>query len=446
MSERVAVVDYGAGNLRSAAKALLAAGAGEVEITADADRVASADRIVLPGVGAFAHCIGALRGADGIEEAMRAAVLDGGRPFLGICVGMQLLATEGHEHGVHAGLGWLPGIVRRLTPGDPTLKIPHMGWNRVEPVAGVHGTPPPPGDAYFVHSYRFDPDDRSAVLAETDHGGRFPAVVGAGNLLGVQFHPEKSQAFGLAVLRALAGVAAMIVFPAIDLKNGQCVRLAEGDMARATVYADDPAEQARAFAAAGATHLHVVDLDGSFAGESRNGAGVAAAVEAFSGRVQVGGGVRTLADVQRWLGLGVWRVVMGTAALENPELVRAAAAAHPGRIVVAVDARDGFVATRGWAERSTVAVADLAARFADAGVAALLFTDVGRDGMLRGVNLAATLALAAVSPVPVIASGGVAGVADIEALAGQANIEGVITGRALYDGRLDLAEALRLAA
>ncbi len=238
----------------------------------------------------------------------------------------------------------------------------------------------------------------------------------------------------------------MIIFPAIDLKAGQCVRLAEGDMDRATVYADDPGAQARAFAAAGATHLHVVDLDGSFAGESRNAAGVAAAIAAFPGKVQVGGGVRTRADVEAWLEHGVWRVVMGTAALENPALVRDVARAHPGRIVVAVDARDGLVATRGWATTSNVTVADLAARFADAGVAALLFTDVGRDGMLRGVNLAATCALAAVSPVPVIASGGVAGISDIKALIEKDNIEGVITGRALYDGRLDLAEALAAAA
>ncbi len=238
----------------------------------------------------------------------------------------------------------------------------------------------------------------------------------------------------------------MIVFPAIDLKGGQCVRLAEGDMARATVYNEDPGAQARAFAAAGATHLHVVDLDGAFAGASRNGAGVAAAIAGFGGQVQVGGGVCSRANVEAWLGAGVWRVVMGTAALEDPALVRDCAAAYPGRIVVAVDARDGMVATRGWADKSTVAVAELAARFADAGVAALLFTDVGRDGMLKGVNLEATLALAAVSPVPVIASGGVAGIADIEALVGQANIEGVITGRALYDGRLDLGEALRVAA
>ncbi len=238
----------------------------------------------------------------------------------------------------------------------------------------------------------------------------------------------------------------MIVFPAIDLKDGKCVRLAEGNMDRATVYNDDPGAQARAFAEAGATALHVVDLDGAFAGASRNGEGVAAALAAFPGRVQVGGGVRTRANVEAWLAAGVWRVVMGTAALDSPELVREVAGLYPGRIVVAVDARDGMVATRGWAERSTVSVADLAARFADAGVAALLFTDVGRDGMLKGVNLAATLALAAVSPVPVIASGGVAGIADISALVGQLNIEGVITGRALYDGRLDLAEALRVAA
>ena len=238
----------------------------------------------------------------------------------------------------------------------------------------------------------------------------------------------------------------MIVFPAIDLKGGQCVRLAEGDMDRATIYNDDPAAQARLFADAGARALHIVDLDGAFAGASRNAAGVAAALAAFPGRVQVGGGVRTRADVERWLEAGVWRTVMGTAALESPDLVREIARAHPGRIVVAVDARDGFVATRGWATKSTVAVAELAQRFEDAGVASLLFTDVGRDGMLKGVNIDATLNLAAATMLPVIASGGVAGMEDIRALIGQPGIEGVIAGRALYDGRLDLTEALRLAA
>ena len=237
----------------------------------------------------------------------------------------------------------------------------------------------------------------------------------------------------------------LIIFPAIDLKGGQVVRLAEGDMARATVYGDDPAAQATLFAEAGADHLHVVDLDGAFAGRAVNAAAVEAIVAAFPGRVQLGGGIRTRENIARWLALGVDRVVIGTAAFEEPELVREAARDMPGRIVVAVDARDGMVATRGWADVSTVPVAEMAARFADAGVAALLFTDVGRDGLLKGCNVAATLALARTTAIPVIASGGVAGIADIRALAGQPGIAGVITGRALYNGQLDLAEAIRVA-
>lgn len=199
-AERLVVVDYGAGNLRSAAKALEAAGAETVIVSGDPDVVASADRIVLPGVGAFAQCIGALRGRSGLEAALRTAVFDRGVPFLGICVGMQLLATEGHEHGVHAGLGWLPGTVTRLTPADPNLKIPHMGWNTVTQTSAHAAFPDLSGTGYFVHSYRFDPADVAQVLATSDHGGAFAAVVGAGNILGVQFHPEKSQAYGLGFL------------------------------------------------------------------------------------------------------------------------------------------------------------------------------------------------------------------------------------------------------
>ncbi|MEQ1510749.1 MAG: 1-(5-phosphoribosyl)-5-[(5-phosphoribosylamino)methylideneamino]imidazole-4-carboxamide isomerase [Sphingopyxis sp.] len=236
----------------------------------------------------------------------------------------------------------------------------------------------------------------------------------------------------------------MIIFPAIDLKAGQVVRLAEGDMDRATVYGDDPAAQARLFADAGATHLHVVDLDGAFAGASINGAAVESIIAAFPGRVQVGGGIRNRATVDRWLGLGVDRVVIGTAALKDPAFVREAAAACPARIVVGVDARGGMVATEGWADVSDVSVIALARRFEDAGVAALLFTDVGRDGMLSGCNVEATVDLARAVSIPVIASGGVAGLADIRLLSLHAadGIEGVITGRALYDGRLDLASAI----
>ena len=196
MPDTVALVDYGAGNLRSAARALERAGA-RVVVTDDPAVIAGAARIVLPGVGAFAQCIGQLREKSGIEAALNEAVNGRGVPFLGICVGMQLLASEGHEHGVYKGLGWLPGKVERLTPSDPTLKIPHMGWNRVEAVNGADVTS---GDAYFVHSYAFTPEDAADVQAVSDHGGRFAAIVKRGHITGVQFHPEKSQAYGLAFL------------------------------------------------------------------------------------------------------------------------------------------------------------------------------------------------------------------------------------------------------
>lgn len=240
----------------------------------------------------------------------------------------------------------------------------------------------------------------------------------------------------------------LIVFPAIDLKGGQVVRLAEGDMDRATVYGDNPAAQAMLFAKAGAEFLHVVDLDGAFAGKAVNAEAVEAIVAAFPGHVQLGGGIRNRESIERWFDLGVSRVVIGTAALENPGLVRAAARDFPGGIVVAVDARDGFVATKGWADISTVSIIDMARQFEDAGVAALLYTDVGRDGLLKGCNIDATVDLARSTDIPVIASGGVAGIADIHVLAIHAKdgIEGVITGRALYDGRLDLATALAVAA
>lgn len=235
------------------------------------------------------------------------------------------------------------------------------------------------------------------------------------------------------------------IYPAIDLKAGQVVRLAEGDMARATVYAEDPAAQARLFAEAGAGWLHVVDLDGAFAGEARNAGAVEAILAATPAKVQVGGGIRTLAAIERWFRLGVERVIIGTAALTDPGLVRAAASDHPGRIVVAVDARDGLVATRGWADVSDVPVADMGRRFEDAGVAALLFTDVGRDGLLKGVNIEATAALAKAVKLPVIASGGLADLAEIRALRLKRGISGVIAGRSLYDGRIALTAALEAA-
>ena len=236
----------------------------------------------------------------------------------------------------------------------------------------------------------------------------------------------------------------MILFPAIDLKEGACVRLVQGDMARATVFSEDPPAQARAFADAGFSWLHVVDLDGAFAGRPINGDAVGAILEAIDLPVQLGGGIRDMATIEAWLARGVQRVVLGTVAVREPELVREACRAFPGRIAVGIDARDGRVAVEGWAETVEIEAPELARRFEDAGAAAIVHTDIARDGALEGVAAAATGALARTLTTPVIASGGVASHADLDALkAHEADgVCGVICGRALYDGRIDPARAL----
>ena len=239
----------------------------------------------------------------------------------------------------------------------------------------------------------------------------------------------------------------MILFPAIDLKDGACVRLLRGDMDAATVFNDDPTDQARAFAAAGAEWLHIVDLNGAFDGKSVNGDAVRDILEvtrAAGMRTELGGGIRTREHVASWLEAGIDRVILGTAAVKDPDLVIASCAAHPGRVAVGIDARGGRVAVEGWAETSDLAADDLAARFADAGVAAIIYTDIDRDGAMQGPNVDATVALARAIDIPVIASGGVSSLADVEAFLpyGNDGIEGVISGRAIYDGRLDLATAI----
>jgi phosphoribosylformimino-5-aminoimidazole carboxamide ribotide isomerase len=238
----------------------------------------------------------------------------------------------------------------------------------------------------------------------------------------------------------------MILFPAIDLKNGQCVRLEQGDMARATVFSLDPAAQARAFAAQGFEYLHVVDLDGAFAGKPINALAVEAMLKAVTMPVQLGGGIRDLATVEAWLDKGIARVIIGTAAVRDPELVKSAARKFAGRVAVGLDARDGRVAVQGWAETSQVTALEIAQRFEDAGVAAIIFTDITRDGLLKGLNLDATIALAERISIPVIASGGFASIEDVKALLAPraSKLAGAIAGRALYDGRLDPAAALAL--
>jgi phosphoribosylformimino-5-aminoimidazole carboxamide ribotide isomerase len=241
-------------------------------------------------------------------------------------------------------------------------------------------------------------------------------------------------------------VAPVILFPAIDLKDGRCVRLVQGDMARATVFNDDPADQAMAFEDMGFTDLHVVDLDGAFAGKPVNSAAVERILAGCSMRIQLGGGIRDMATVAAWLDKGIARVIIGTAAVRDPAFVKEAARTFPGKIAVGLDARDGLVAVEGWAEVSTIAAEEIAKRFEDAGVSAIIYTNIARDGMLKGIDWEGTLALARAVSIPVIASGGLASIRDIERMTqpDAALLAGAIAGRALYDQRLDPHEALAM--
>jgi phosphoribosylformimino-5-aminoimidazole carboxamide ribotide isomerase len=234
----------------------------------------------------------------------------------------------------------------------------------------------------------------------------------------------------------------MILYPAIDLKDGQCVRLLRGEMSAATVFNDDPAAQAAAFADAGCQWIHLVDLNGAFAGQPVNAAAVEAILKRIRVPAQLGGGIRDMATIEGWLSKGLARVILGTVAVENPALVREAARAFPGRVAVGIDARKGFVATKGWAEETTVEATDLAKSFEDAGVAAIIYTDIDRDGAMQGPNIEATEALARAVTIPVIASGGVSRMADLIQLRDTRVIAGAISGRALYDGAIDLKAAL----
>ena len=238
----------------------------------------------------------------------------------------------------------------------------------------------------------------------------------------------------------------MILYPAIDLKDGQCVRLLRGDMEAATVFGEDPAAQARAFAALGCRWLHLVDLNGAFAGHPVNAAAVEAILAAVPVPVQLGGGIRDRATIDMWLGKGIARVILGTVAVRDPDLVREAARAHPGKVAVGIDARGGKVAVQGWAEETELEAVELAKRFEDAGVAAIIYTDIDRDGAMEGPNVPATEALARAVSIPVIASGGVSSIEDLRALKALDILDGAISGRALYEGRIDLAEAVRLLA
>lgn len=466
MARELTLVDAGLGNLASVERALIQVGSA-TQITDDPDKVATARIVVFPGQGAFGKTTDAI--VDGaMGEALR-MVIQRGDPFLGICLGMQLLFEGSDEGGGHRGLGVLGGRCKRFpdamtaTEGERTrnLKIPHMGWNEVQP-SGEH--------YYFVHSYYVDAEkSRTSCGARITATSRSPRRSAATTFSGANFTRRRASRPGCASSEPSCsgavseGAPAVLLIPAIDLLDGRAVRLAEGDRSRATVYSDEPWTLAAQFVHAGAKRIHVVDLDGAFAGAPSqlaligrllDAARSAAAISHGDPRgceIEVGGGIRDAAAVERLIEAGVDKVVVGTLAVREPELVAELCDRFPHAIVVAIDARAGMVAVDGWREISTIPATELARQAAGWGAAALLYTDVSRDGLQVGAAVEATAALQAevdrvrptsrTSRIDVIASGGVGSLEHLDALA-TAGVRAVICGRALYERRFTLEEAL----
>lgn len=481
MQPAIAVVDYGMGNLRSVAKALELTGC-RVTVTDRPGDLADAAGVVVPGVGAFAEAMRRLTAGG-----MAAAVADeaaGGKPLLGVCLGLQILFEYGEEGEGAAGLGLLPGRVVRF-PAAPGLKVPHMGWNTVEweGEAPLFAGLTPPVYYYFVHSYCVPAADVPAAkagVARCLYGDvAFVAAAWQGNVMGTQFHPEKSGRAGLAILRNFAAICAgdsvppagrqrvppgrrvaggrrgagraegerlMLVIPAIDLRGGRCVRLTQGRYDAETVYADDPVAVARDWVAQGAERLHVVDLDGAREGRPVNLGVVRAIANAVEVPVQLGGGLRSAADITQALDAGADRVILGTRALQDEGFLKQAAALFPGRIIVSVDVRGERVAVAGWLEEAPLTVDEAAGRLAGLGFGEVIVTDVERDGTLAGINPDLVRRVAR-HGLRVIAAGGVGSLDDIVILRALApeGLAGVIVGKALYAGRLNLADALAAA-
>ena len=476
VAKKVAVVDYGMGNLRSVAQAVIHAATDtgvDVVITASPQQVLDADRVVLPGQGAMPDCMRELR-----ESGLLASVLDAAakKPLFGVCVGMQMLLEHSAE-GDTPGLGLIAGDVRkfdlagRMQPDGSRYKVPQMGWNQVFQSAHqgtVHpvwrGVP----DAswfYFVHSFYAHPSETRHTAGEADYGGRFAAAIARDNIFATQFHPEKSAAQGLPctgisctgtpdflLLTSLSTASCptdMILIPAIDLKDGHCVRLKQGDMDQSTTFGEDPAAMALKWVEQGARRLHLVDLNGAFAGKPQNYAAIKSILKAVGDDipVQLGGGIRDLDTIEKYIDGGLRYVIIGTAAVKNPGFLKDACTAFGGHIIVGLDARDGKVATDGWSKLTRHEVVDLARKFEDWGVESIIYTDIGRDGMLSGINVEATVRLAQALSIPVIASGGLSNMTDIEQLCAveSEGVEGVICGRAIYSGDLDFAVAQRRA-
>ena len=464
---KIVVVDYHKGNLSSVARGLARAGAAACT-SDDPEQIRNADGLVIPGVGAFCDAIAFMRQsgeADAVLDAVAA-----GTPLLGICLGLQLFFERGDE-GVPAdegvatdgdvseqaggpwvdGLGIMRGSCTRLK--SSRLKVPHVGWDQVHMTPAGAADPLLTGFAeganmYFTHSYAVADDaDAADVLARTHYTRSFPCIVRHGNVWGCQFHPEKSSALG----QQRRGGWRMILFPAIDLIGGKVVRLERGDRSRCKVYSDDPVAVARSFAEQGASWVHVVDLSAAFGEDEDARAANSAAIKAICGvdglSVDVGGGVRSLARIDELAGYGARRIALGTVLVTEPGFAEVAAQGFGELLVADIAARDGQVKVNGWRDGAGVALDDAVAQLTELGFKHLVYTDIARDGMQTGIDVAAYRHVAEVAGFPVVASGGISTLDDIRALAavGEGAIEGAITGRALYEGNFTLVQALAAA-
>jgi phosphoribosylformimino-5-aminoimidazole carboxamide ribotide isomerase/imidazole glycerol phosphate synthase glutamine amidotransferase subunit len=426
---RVAILDYGMGNLRSVEKALERVGA-DTEITWDPAHAAAADGVILPGVGAFPRAMERVRQL-GLDELV-AGRIQAGAPVLGICLGLQLLFESSVENEGSSGLALLDGVVAPLEANG--YKVPHIGWSPVhwerdsELTEGLGEETP----FYFVHSFAPRPTANGDVLGTAAYGQRFACAVERPPLYGVQFHPEKSSSAGLSLL-----------FPAIDIRDGKAVRLVQGDFAQETKYDDDPVVSARRWVDGGATWLHIVDLDGARAGEPVNLDHVRGIVAAVNVPVQLGGGLRDSQKVEEAISSGAERVVLGTAAVRDPEMAEAIAAAHGDRVVASVDARSGKVAAEGWTEESELTTTEVIAELTRRGLRRFVYTPVEVDGLMEGPNLDSLREAAEATDGQVIYSGGIGSLDHLRAVAGLGleNVEGVIVGRALYEQRFTITEA-----
>ena len=419
---RTALIDYGSGNLHSCARALAAAAdAGHsIDVTADPAALAAADRIVLPGVGHFADCAGALRAIPGMVEALEDAVLTRQRPFLGICVGMQLMADIGLEDGETRGLGWIHGLVEAFEPAPDCQCHMSAGTSSRSP-ATTRSSPvsAPSRHAYFTHSYAFRPEDEARCRRLVRLWQPLRRRPRPCQPLRHPVPPGEKPEAGADAPQQFPEVVPMTftLYPAIDLKDGACVRLLRGEMDAATVFNTDPARAGRGVRARWASPSSTWSTSTARSPARRSTATPSpASSKATPAPVQLGGGIRTRAQIDAWLEAGIARVILGTVALRDPDLVKTAARDLPGRIVVGIDAKDGMVAVEGWAETSDMRATELAKAFEGCGVAAIIATDISRDGLKTGVNVPFTAELANTVTIPIIASGGVKSVDDIRAL------------------------------